>query len=322
MHTLLPALQQQRAPAPSLYLADDPYAYAFMLPTAAAVATSCQLAGIGGAALFSPIFLLGFPLLGPEYPLESAAAAIASALLTEVFGFSSGLSGYARRGLVSWPVATQFLKISVPLAFAGALCASSVASYPQVLRAIYAALMFALSAFLILSPPAEQLAAQSAEDCEIGDDESTIQSVTAKDGKVFTYRSPPQGSVGGSAVTAGGSFLTGLLGVGVGEVVLPQLVRACCMPLPLAAGTSVATVVVTAAAAAVVQFATLAALAGDDIGSVIPFNLVRWTIPGVLIGGQIAPFIASRGLVSDEAIETFAATLFALVGLSFVLAAL
>ena len=28
---------------------------------------------------------------------------------------------------------------------------------------------------------------------------------------------------------------TGLLGVGVGEVVLPQLVRSCCMPLPLAA---------------------------------------------------------------------------------------
>ena len=114
----------RHAPA-QLYLADDPTGYAFMLPTAVAVATSCQLCGIGGAALFSPIFLLIFPLLGPEYPLDSPAAAIASALLTEVFGFSSGLSGYARRGLVAWPVALQFSAVAVPLAFGGApLCAS------------------------------------------------------------------------------------------------------------------------------------------------------------------------------------------------------
>ena len=67
----------------------DGFRYAFMLPVAVCVATSCQLLGVGGAALFSPIFLLVFPALGPEYPLPSAAAAIASALLTEVFGFAA-----------------------------------------------------------------------------------------------------------------------------------------------------------------------------------------------------------------------------------------
>ena len=58
------------------------------------------------------------------------------------------------------------------------------------------------------------------------------------------------------------------------------------MPRPLAAGTSVATVVVTAAAAALVQFGALAAAAGGDLGAAVPWNLVRWTIPGVLAGGQ------------------------------------
>jgi hypothetical protein len=63
----------------------------------ACVATSYQLAGIGGAALASPIFLLISPLLGPEYPLPNPANAIATALLTEVFGSASGLlSRYAR----------------------------------------------------------------------------------------------------------------------------------------------------------------------------------------------------------------------------------
>ena len=309
-----------RAPAPTLYIADDPTAYAFMLPTSVAVATACQLSGIGGAALFSPIFLLAFPLLGSEYPLESAAAAIASALLTEVFGFSSGLTGYARRGLVAWPAALEYIKVSVPLAFTGAVCASAVASSPGVLRGVYAALMFALAGYLTFAPPAEQIAAQAEDECAVVDDERAPVTVTVGDGRSFTYR-PPQLGLGSFGVTGGGSFLTGLLGVGVGEVILPQLVRSCCMPLPLAAGTSVAAVVTTAAAAAIVQFATLAALAGDDFASVIPWNLVRWTIPGVLIGGQLAPLIASKGLVSDEAIERFAATLFATVGLAFVLAA-
>ena len=44
--------------------------YWFMLPVAMCVATCAMLCGIGGAALFTPIFILVFPLLGPEYVLE------------------------------------------------------------------------------------------------------------------------------------------------------------------------------------------------------------------------------------------------------------
>ena len=68
--------------------------YWFMFPVAICVATSAMLSGIGGAAIFAPIFMIIFPLLGPEYPFQSIAAAIGVALLTEVFGFSSGFVGY------------------------------------------------------------------------------------------------------------------------------------------------------------------------------------------------------------------------------------
>lgn len=290
--------------------------YAFMLPTATAISTSCQLAGIGGAALFSPVFLLLFPLLGPEYALDSPAAAIASALLTEVFGFSSGLSGYARRGLVDWSAAAQFASTAVPAAFAGALCAEAVAAEPLVLRSVYAALMLGLASYLTLSPRAD-LEAVLAEECSVGEAQPEATTKLAADGRRFTYTRPEKGSAAAVVATGSGSFLTGILGVGVGEVVLPQLVRGCCMPLPLAAGTSVATVVVTAAAAAAVQFSCLAANSGGDLASVVPWDLVKFTVPGVLIGGQLAPLLASRGAFSDEQVERFAASLFALVGLAF-----
>jgi uncharacterized membrane protein YfcA len=248
-----------------------------MLPASTAVATCCQLCGIGGAALFSPIFLLVFPLLGPDYPLDSAAAAVASALLTETFGFASGLVGYARRDLVDWAVAREILAVAVTGALVGAVCAPSLAGDAQLLRAVYALLMLSLATDL------------ARRDC---------------------VAPPPGDKLTDGAATAGGAFLTGLLGVGVGEVVLPQISRD--RPLPQAAGTSVAVVAGTAAAAAVTQLAELDA-------SEVPWELVRYTIPGVILGGQIAPRLAGR--LDDRQIERAAAALFAVVGAAFALKA-
>ena len=90
--------------------------YWFMFPVSMLVATTAMLSGIGGAALFMPIFLLIFPLLGPEYPLTSPVAAIAVALLTETFGFSSGFVGYYMKRLIDFGLSKAFLVISVPAA--------------------------------------------------------------------------------------------------------------------------------------------------------------------------------------------------------------
>ena len=297
--------------------------YAFMLPVAVVVATSCQLAGIGGAALFSPIFLLLFPYLGPQYPLDSAGAALASALLTECFGFASGLTGYARRGLVDWEVAGRFLVSSVPTALVGAVSAKYVTGNPALLQTLYATLMLALASYLLLSPRPDEIAD---EDCEVlgaDGEQRELRSKIAADGTKFSYLAPERGSKRGLATTSAGGSLTGLLGVGIGEVMLPQLVRGCCMPLPVAAGTSVAIVVTTALTAATVQFLTLASSVEGDgtllegLVAVVPWNLVQYTVPGVLVGGQLAPFLASRGMFSDDDVERFAIALFTIVGVAF-----
>ena len=299
--------------------------YAFMLPTATLVSTACQLAGIGGAALFSPIFLLVFPLLGPQYPLSSAGAALASALLTECFGFASGLTGYARRGLVDWEIAGRFIMISIPTALVGAFSAKYVSGSPILLQCLYATLMIGLASYLLLAPRPEEIALDVEEECVIDFDNKPrdVRFITTADGTEFSDLSPRSGSKRKLVATAAGGSLTGLLGVGIGEVILPQLVRGCCMPLPVAAGTSVAIVVTTAFTAAIVQFFTLAASVEgngslmENLIAVVPWSLVQYTVPGVLLGGQLAPFLASRGSFSDEDIEKFAATLFAVVGAAF-----
>ncbi|CAB1099397.1 unnamed protein product [Ectocarpus sp. CCAP 1310/34] len=122
--------------------------YAFMFPVGILVATCAQTAGIGGAALTAPVFLLGFPLLGPDYPLHSVAASVATAILCEAFGFSSGLLGYFRRGLIDPGSALPFILASIPSCLLGAL----VVPYAdeRVLKAIYAVFMLGLSAYLLL----------------------------------------------------------------------------------------------------------------------------------------------------------------------------
>ena len=57
--------------------------YWFMLPIAVLIATTAMASGVGGATFFSPLFILALGLR-PE-------VAIGTGLITEVFGFASGL---------------------------------------------------------------------------------------------------------------------------------------------------------------------------------------------------------------------------------------
>ena len=85
--------------------------YWFMFPVAVMVATSAMMSGIGGAALFMPIYVLVFPLLGPQYPFETILAVMVS-LITMSFSFASGVSVYAIKRQIDYKVAFEFLIIS------------------------------------------------------------------------------------------------------------------------------------------------------------------------------------------------------------------
>ena len=94
--------------------------------------------------------------------------------------------------------------------------------------------------------------------CSIGSSIVTACDSFIWDGTTYTYKAPRQGK--GAAATGLGAFLTGLLGVGIGEVVMPQLVKSNKVPIPVAAATSVFTVIVVVASASFTQISTLIAL--------------------------------------------------------------
>lgn len=282
--------------------------YWFMFPISMGVATTAMLSGIGGAALFAPIFLIIFPFLGPDYVLAGTAAAIGTALMTEVFGFSSGFIGYYRKRLIHFRSAVPFLMVAIPVAVVGALMLATLKDQDGLLKLAYALLMLILAPIIFRHhPPVEMLTEE--EDHFKGAGREPV-SVTAVDGQTYNFKKPKQG-LDGAATTGVGSFLTGLLGVGIGEVIMPQLVKRNHMPVPVAAATSVFIVIVTIAAASFTQVSALIAEGGVNA---IPWNLVCYTIPGVIIGGQIGPRL--QGKVSQRAMERTIAILFGIIGLA------
>lgn len=283
--------------------------YWFMFPIAICVATSAMLSGIGGAALFTPIFILLFPLLGPEYALGSTVAAIGTALLTETFGFTSGLIGYHLKRTIDFELAKRFLKVSVPAAIVGAFLAHLIADW--LLIGGYALLVLGLAVVHVFFEY-EGVPTHMHPDA---DTDGFLRIVIDSEGREYRYRAPQQGP-GGRLLTAVGAFLTGMVSVGIGEVIVPQLTKRG-VPVAVAAATSVAIVIVTAVCA---SFTLIGQLVSEGGIEAVPWNLVMYTIPGVLIGGQIGPRL--QGRISHRSMELAIAGLFVVLGLAMMLVAL
>lgn len=252
--------------------------YWFMFPIAILISMVAMMSGIAGAALFMPVFLLVFPMLGAMYVLGDPVVSIAAALITSSFGFASGFIGYYRKGLIDFQQAIAFIKIAVPLAIIGAVLSAMVA--PVWIRLAYGLLMLVLT-FVLFRPTKERGTNDSSFQ------KTDAQHLTASDGTVYTYRSYSINYW----ITGIGGFLTGLLSSGVGEVVMPQLVKKGRFPIPVAAATSVLVVISTFAFAAITHSILLIKNGGLNA---IPWNLVCYTIPGVIIGGQLGPRFQGR----------------------------
>ena len=262
-----------------------------MFPVSIGVATCAMLSGIGGAALFTPIFVLLFPILGPEYVLASTFAAISTALLTQTFGFISGFIGYYRRRMIDFDLALRFIRISAPVAVIGALVAHIVQD--AILIAAYAMLVFVLAIGMLFLRRRQV-------------SRPNFDSPTPR----------PKFAAGDFALTGLGAFLTGMVSVGIGEVIVSRLTKRG-VPVGTAAATSVAIVMFTILLATVTLVTQLVRDGG--IGAV-PWNLICYEIPGVAIGGQLGPRL--QGLVSQRSMERAIGVLFVFLAIAMMTVAL
>jgi len=106
-----------------------------------------------------------------------------------------------------------------------------------------------------------------------------------------------------------GALFIGMISTGLGEMNGYFLLQRCKVPSRVSIATSVFIVSITALVASISHFVGFLS-AGPDTLSLV-YSIVIFTIPGVIIGGQIGPLLASR--IPQRTLEVGLAVLFILV---------
>ncbi len=271
----------------------------FMLPAAFAISTLAMASGIGGATFFAPLFILALRL-PPE-------VAIGTALVTELFGFGSGLVAYGRQKVIDYKLGLLMIAATVPLAILGTVLAGLID--PNILKVVLGVGLAAVAISFLHAPGKEgvkELTAAAFKHAEVHGADTCI---IARDGEKICYRVDRKVQ---GMITAGiGGLFVGLISTGLGELNDYFLLRRCKVPSRVAVSTSVFVIAVTVLAASgshVVRFVQ----AGPDTLLQVA-SIVIFTVPGVLIGGQVGPAIASK--IPERVMELSLGILFVAISL-------
>lgn len=270
----------------------------YMLPVSVVIATIAMASGVEGATFFAPLFILALRL-SPEM-------AIATGLITEVFGFASGLFAYARRRLIDFRLGLTLLVATVPMSLLGSWVSGQVA--PDILKTVLGVGLFAVAASFLRSPEhkdVEWLDAAIRE--EYGGDNARTSLVTASGEEIrYTVCNRTEGRL----IAGLGGLFIGMISTGLGELNGYFLLQRCRVPSRVSVATSVFVVSVTALIASGGHAFQLVQNGSGSMTTVV--GLLVFTVPGVIIGGQFGSLVANR--ISQRTLERSMGMLFVLVG--------
>jgi uncharacterized membrane protein YfcA len=274
--------------------------YWYLLPVSILVATTAMASGVGGATFFSPIFIL-LLRLPPD-------VAIGTALITEVFGFASGVYAYSHKKLIDYRLGLMLLTATIPLALLGTWLAGIVPSL--ILKVILGMGLMAVSMSFLRAPDHKEV---DSMDRDIGEEHleqpAGTTLVTAQGEEIkYTVCNRTEGSI----LAGIGGLFVGLISTGLGEMNGYFLLQRCRVPSKVSVATSVFVVAVTALTASgghLVRFMGL----GSDILTTV-FSIVIFTVPGVIIGAQFGSYVGER--LPQRVMERTLGILFILVALA------
>jgi uncharacterized membrane protein YfcA len=317
----------------------------WLFPVFLTGATIVNTVGISGSALFVPFLIFLFPLAAEPLPPETI---VKVGLISEAFGLSSSSVAFIQYGLVDRRLALTIVGGAVPFVVVGAIL-SFVVPEP-VFHALLGLALIAASVLLFKADLDHGGAESDADDGhetaadggsstaadggtaglpddadKLGpagvrtDDDGTVTRVD-RDGDDYTYtRGGYLRRFGNYSI--GGTF-QGLAGFGAGELGIISMLSTK-VPVRVAIGTNHIIVAVTAVLASLVHVfgGTVLSAAGIHIPGVhglslasTPWNMVVFTVPATVTGGQIAPYVSNA--LETDTIKTFVGGLFAVIALA------
>ncbi|MDS0260772.1 sulfite exporter TauE/SafE family protein [Haloarcula sp. S1CR25-12] len=299
-------------------------------------ATIVNTVGISGSALFVPFLIFVFPLIAGE-TLDSQTL-VKIGLISESFGLSSSALAFIQYGLVDRKLALSLVLGAVPFVVAGALLSFVI---PAPLFHALLGLALIVASYLLFKADLghEEPGVSGDEETEVSADggeaglpddddklgpagveraeDGTVTRVD-RDGNDYTY------SHGGYLERFGnysiGGVFQGLAGFGVGELGIISMLRTN-VPVRVAIGTNHIVVALTAVLASLVHVFGGQFVPGAHNISLAstPWNMVVWTVPATVTGGQIAPYVSAA--IDTELIKKGVGVLFAVIAVALFLMA-
>jgi len=283
----------------------------WMFPVALLIALIVNTLGISGAALFVPFFILIFPLFTASLtPTQS----VKLGLITESFGLSSSALAFIRFGLVDKKLALYSILGALPLVIAGSLLTSFI---PKSVLLIMIAALLIIAIFLVKFKnklKERRLHELSSKSIDYTEPIGEKISITSRDGKIYNYCRTKNGYRKRFLGYGVGGFFQGASGFGIGEMGIISMILSN-IPTRIAIGTSHLVVASTAIVASIIHISL-----APTLGDTIPWNLPFMTVPAVIIGGQLAPYMAAK--LPTKLLEKFISLLFLVIAIALIILAL
>jgi uncharacterized membrane protein YfcA len=294
--------------------------YWWLLPIALAICVLVCLVGVEGSLLFAPFYAVIFPWLSgvPLTPLQ----AIQIGIISEIFGFTSSFTGFLRAGLIDFRVGARTAALGIPAALIGVVLAYRL---PQPVLLVLVATAMPALAWYIRHPPRpdnDTKKAESSRPTKDADEDvraaathiplccyssanyytgrastNTGPAATTsvetgarehRDRRGRSYRYGYQGGKDQMVIGSLGGMFTGLLGFGIGVLGVAHLVIRR-IPVRIAVGTSHFVILLVTGAAVAAHAVEI-----TTSGQAPPWNIVAANVTAVLVGGQLAAWLAGR----------------------------
>ncbi|KTG07953.1 hypothetical protein AUR64_01585 [Haloprofundus marisrubri] len=322
------------APTPADAGLDYWVEYWWLFPAFLAGATIVNTVGISGSAIFVPFLIFIFPLFAQ--PLEPETL-VKIGLISEAFGLSSSSVAFVQYGLVDRKLALTLVAGGLPFVVGGALLSFVI---PEVVfHALLGIALLAASYMLFKADldhgggSSDDSGATAATDggtnVDLPNDHGKLGPAgvhTADDGSVTRvdregddYRYDRGGYLRRFGNYSIGGVFQGLAGFGIGELGIISMLKTK-VPVRVAIGTNHIVVAVTAVIASLVHVFGGGLVGGHGMNlATTPWNMVVFTVPATVTGGQIAPYVSAA--LETETIKTFVGGLFAVISVALFLMA-
>jgi len=219
-----------------------------MLPVGVIIASVAMFFGLGGGVLWMPVLLMSTDLDPKE--------AVVCTIVIQFFGQLSASYSNNRAGLIDWRLVRMMMTFGIPAVFAGVL-------FSFILHPVWIELFLGLTIFFIA-----YVFLRGDDFFVAGSDRADLEA--ARRGRFITLL---------------GSILTGFLGIGVGDWLVPFFNMRCRLAMVRAVATSIALMMILSAAALSVHVL---------FGRSIEWRVAVPGAVGVLIGAQVGSRLLRR----------------------------